>query len=126
RHQTQQEKYFSEERKRAEYAVLDAKRAALVEGVGIIKGFLKESALAYKAFLAVEKALAVAEIVTRKQAEIAGYYAKYALLPGGALIASGLAAAARIRSGISIATVVAQGIKEIAGFEDGGYSAVDY
>ncbi len=85
---------------------------AMSTGVSMLKGIVDQSSSAFKALLVAEKAIAIAKVIMNTQAEISGYYAKYALVPGGMVIASGLAAQAKIRSGISIGIIGAQGIAE--------------
>ena len=70
-----------------------------------------------KVFLAISKAAAIAEVIVKTQAEIAGYFATYSGVPGGPAIAATLSAAAKLRAGVSIATIAATAIK---GFAEGG------
>lgn len=96
-----------------EQALADAQMDNFAAGVGLLKGLVNQRGAAFKALLVAEKAIAISQVIMNTQKEIAGYYAAYAPIPGGAAIASGLAAAAKVRSGISIATIVAQGVKEL-------------
>lgn len=98
----------------SEIATEMAVREAMDVGVDILKGLVDSTSGMYKALIVVEKAMAISKIIMNTQAEISGYYARYSLVPGGMVIASGLAAQAKIRSGISIGIVGAQGIAEIA------------
>ncbi|MBP3944415.1 phage tail tape measure protein [Sphingobacteriaceae bacterium WQ 2009] len=106
----------------------------------IIGGFFSENAKIANIFLVLEKAAAAASVIVNLQKEIAGYYAANALLgPAGAVIASTMAGAAKIRAGISLATIAAttiQGISSnnkkskdkssttVSGRESGGYFSV--
>jgi hypothetical protein len=80
--------------------------------------FGKNKALAESFFL-LEKAASIAKIVVSTQSEIAGYYAQSALQFGaaGVAIATPLAAAAKIRAGIGIASILASTISK---FMNGG------
>ncbi len=99
----------------SEIATDMAVRDALETGVSLLKNMVDSTSGMYKALLVVEKAMAISKIIMNTQAEISGYYAKYSLVPGGLVIASGLAAQAKIRAGISIGIVGAQGIAEAVG-----------
>ena len=70
--------------------------------------------------LGIEKAAAIAQIIISTQREIAGYAANptWSLLPdGGAAIKASAIAGAKIRAGISIATIAAT---TLAKFKNGG------
>ncbi|MNQ77720.1 hypothetical protein D3C85_926060 [compost metagenome] len=74
--------------------------------------------------IVIDKALSIAKIIMNNQAEISGYYAANSLLgPVGMAIASGQAAAAKIRAGISIGLVAATGIAEISAASQGSGDA---
>ena len=76
--------------------------------------------------LAIEKGAAIANVIVSTQREIAGYRANptWTLLPdGGAAIKATNIIAAKVRAGISIASISAAGIsgaKSIAGSDSGG------
>ena len=123
-------KAAAEEQKRVDFALQDARRNAMAEGVGILKGFLGQNTLAYKAAIVAQKAFAIAEIVINSQREIAQIGTMmnplWALLPDqGATIKAALVIAAKIRTGISIATVVGTGISELAQKDDGGFTGIE-
>jgi translation elongation factor EF-1beta len=73
------------------------------------------------AFVALQKTLAAIEMYLNMGREIAGYYAAYAAIPGGPAIATALAAQAKIRTTINIASMFAQAlIPSIQQKYDGG------
>ena len=77
----------------------------------------KNKALANTLF-AVEKGLAIAQIVVSTQKEIAGYYSNptWKVLPdGGLALATAASAAAKIRAAISITTITASSIQKFMG-----------
>lgn len=92
------------------------------QGIGVLMGLVDKQSGLYKGLLILDKALAIAKIITNTQVEIAGYFAKYALVPGGAAIAAAQSAAAKVRAGISIGIVAATGIAELASTKKGGDS----
>ena len=97
----------------AKQEIDEAYLASSQEAVGVLKGLVGQQNLLYKGLIVADKALAIAKIMMNTQTEISGYYAKYSLVPGGFAIASGLASAAKVRSGISIGLVAATGIAEL-------------
>lgn len=104
----------------AERALDDAKIDAAFGLANALATLTTEGTDAAKVAFGLQKALAIADVIIKTQREIAGYYAAYSLLPGGAAIATSQATAAKIRAGISIATIAAQAIK---GFDQGGYTS---
>jgi hypothetical protein len=95
--------------------------SGLVDAVGSLAG--KNKAVA-NALFAVDKALAIGEIVVSTQREIAGYASNptWSLLPdGGATIKASYIAAAKIRAATSIATIAASSISK---FMSGGGASV--
>ena len=118
---------YKEQMKLAEWNLRDARRDAMAQGVGILKGFLKEGTLAYKAAIVAQKAYAIAQVVIDTQREIAQIYANpvWSLLPdAGLTLKTAAATATKIRAGIGIAGIAATGIQEIAQKADGGYTDV--
>lgn len=95
-----------------ERAIEEATLQNMAAGVGVLKGLVNQRGAAFKALLIAEKAIAISQVIVNMQKEISGYYAAYAAIPGGVAIASGLATTAKIRAGISIATIAIQGVKE--------------
>jgi hypothetical protein len=87
----------------------------LVSAIGELAG--KNKAVA-NALFAIDKALAIGEIVVSTQREIAGYASNptWTLLPdGGATIKASYIAAAKIRAATSIATIAASSISKFMG-----------
>lgn len=97
--------------KEAEWGLQDAKREAMMQGVEILKSFLSESSGLYKAFFVAQKAMAIADVIIKLQREIAAINLAYAAIPGGQAFSLPLTAAAKIRAGISIATIGAQAVQ---------------
>ncbi|QJD79568.1 phage tail tape measure protein [Spirosoma rhododendri] len=116
---------YAEQMKQAEWALQDAKRAAMTQGLDVLKTFLGKGTLAYKAAIVAQKAYAIAQLIVDNQREVAQIYANptWSLMPDGGLsLKTAAATASRIRMGIGIAAVAAQGIQEIAAKKDGGYT----
>jgi hypothetical protein len=106
----------------AEQTLVDAKRNALETGFNIANQFTgKNKALADTLF-AIQKGVAIAQIVIDTQKEIAGYYSNptWKLLPDGGLsLATTASAGAKIRAATSIAAI---GATTIGKFMGGGGS----
>ena len=106
----------------AEQNLVDAKRNALETGFNIANQFTgKNKALADTLF-AIQKGVAIAQIVIDTQKEIAGYYSNptWKLLPDGGLsLATTASAGAKIRAATSIAAI---GATTIGKFMGGGGS----
>lgn len=110
----------------ADKKLADGRKAIQSAELGVAKDFLDlgleiagDNIAAKVALNTINSVLTVADIIQKSNAEIAGYYAAYSLIPGGAGIAAGLSTAARIRAGIGIATVVAKTVKSF-NFAKGG------
>lgn len=108
-------------------ATIEADRAVFDAKLGLAKGLVSglselagENEKAQNAFFLVDKALAIGEVIVNTQREIAGYFASYAAIPGGAAIAATQAVAAKIRAATSIATIVASSIAKFKGGGGGG------
>jgi hypothetical protein len=108
----------------AEQTLVDAKRNALETGFNIANQFTgKNKALADTLF-AIQKGVAIAQIVIDTQKEIAGYYSNptWKLLPDGGLsLASAASAGAKIRAATSIASI---GATTVGKFMGGGSGSV--
>ena len=106
-----------------EYSLQDAKLGIASQGVELIGALgQKNKALADAAFF-LQKGIAIAEVVINTQREIAGIYANptLTLLPdAGVTIKTSLAAAAKIRAGLSIATIAATAIGKGSANSSGG------
>lgn len=121
------ERQYAQQMKQAEWALQDAKRNAMSEGVSVLKGFLKQGTIAYKAAIIAQKAFAIAQVLVDVNRETAQIYANpaWSLLPdGGLTLKTAATTAARIRAGISIAAIAATGIQEVAAKADGGYTSM--
>ena len=110
----------------AEQTLVDAKRNALETGFNIANQFTgKNKALADTLF-AIQKGVAIAQIVIDTQKEIAGYYSNptWKLLPDGGLsLATTASAGAKIRAATSIAAIGATTIGKFMG--GGGGSSLN-
>lgn len=118
---------YAEQMKQAEWALQDAKRAAMTQGIEVLKGFLSKGTIAYKAAIVAQKAYAIAQLIVDNQREVAQIYANpaWSLMPDGGLsLKTAAATASRVRMGVGIAAIAAQGIQEIAAKKDGGYTDV--
>lgn len=119
--QKQIEYALEEQRRRLEIesktneALFDIKQEtakAYEAAFGLMGDFFEENSGMAKTFLVLEKAAAAAHVIVSLQREIAGYYATNAILgPAGVALATKLATAAKIRAGISLATIAATAIK---------------
>ncbi|MFD2961391.1 MULTISPECIES: phage tail tape measure protein [Olivibacter] len=104
----------------AETSLREATTSAYEASFGLLRELFKENKQIAMLFLLGEKAAAAASVIIKLQQEIAGYYASNAALgPAGVAIATKLALAAKIRAGVSLATIATQTLGQ---FEDGGYS----
>jgi hypothetical protein len=116
----------AEKMKEVERSLQDAKRSMYSEGIGVLKGFLKEGTIAYKAAIIAQKAFAIAQVIIDTQREIAAIGANSFTnaLPGGQAIVAAQIIAAKVRAGISIATIAATGFQEVAAKKDGGFTGM--
>ncbi len=119
-------------RKDGERQLQAAIYSAYQEGFALIGGLFKENSMMAKTFFVLEKIAAGAKIVIALQQQLAAIRLSawlnplFAVDPTGAARMAYIAThstIAKISAGVGLATVAAQ---TIAGFEDGGYSAVDY
>lgn len=117
--QLQQEEDFLKAKKGIE----DAKANLANSGIALLNDVFGKNKALLLAELALEKIIAIGKIEASEGVEIAGYFAKYALVPGGELIAAGLSAAAVTRANISIAEIVLSGIGEAIGDLSSGNSS---
>jgi hypothetical protein len=114
------EEAYNDARLEADRALFDAKLGAGKGFVSALSTLAGENEKAQNAFFLVDKALAIGEVIVNTQREIAGYFASYSLIPGGAAIAASQAVGAKIRAATSIATILAT---SIAKFKNGGAGA---
>src|SRR5690606_22043496 len=132
--QKQIEYALEEQRRRLEIenktneALFDIKQEtvkAYEAAFGLMGDFFEENSGMAKMFLELEKAAAAAHVIVSLQREIAGYYATNAILgPAGVALATKLAAAAKIRAGISLATIAATTIKGLVASPEKGNAEV--
>lgn len=119
---------------KAEVELHDAKYALMQEGVAALMGMAKQQSGIWKALFLVQKGMAIAEIITKAQLELAAY--KLAIASYSAQIAAtggvspvgwaGIAtttaqiAATKMSAAAGIGTIAAQAIPVFAGREAGG------
>lgn len=110
----------------AELSLNNARRDALDAGFSIAQQFAgKNKALADSIF-AIQKGVAIAQVIIDTQKEIAGIYANptlSALPDAGIAVKTALATGAKIRAATSIATIAATAIGKFAGSGGGGGSS---
>jgi hypothetical protein len=97
----------------AEEQLNQAKFSAAEAGINLLSTIAGKNKALSNVMFAVEKGFAIGKIIVDTQREIAGYYANptWKLLPDGGLsLATASATAAKIRAGISIATIAATSI----------------
>lgn len=93
---------------------------AIGAGIGILKMFSEKNKGLQKAALIAENAITVAKIILNTQTANAAVTAKYALVPGGQLIAAAEISANKIKAAIGIATAIAATVKGLQGIGAGG------
>ena len=107
----------------AQYKLEDAKFSAVSAGLGMLESLAgRNEALANTIFI-IDKAMAIAKIVVDTQREIAGYYSNptWSAFPdGGLTIKTAASTGAKIRAGVSIATIAATSIAKFKGGGSGG------
>lgn len=105
----------------ADQALQQAKASILSAGFQLLGSIFQNNRKIQDAIFAVEKAVAIATVIVNTQKEIAGYFASYSAAgPVGLGIATKLAIGAKIRAGVSIATIAAQAISKYMNRGGGG------
>ncbi len=100
----------------------DLKSNALMRGLGVLGSIFSRKSILGKAAFAIQKALAISEIFTNLNAEIASYWKTYAFIPfSGPIIAAGLSATAKARATISIVSIAAQAVSSFKEGTKGKY-----
>ncbi|WP_295796888.1 hypothetical protein [Mucilaginibacter sp.] len=97
---------------KARQGIEGAKAGLMQSGFALVNSIFGKNKALMLAELALEKIIAIGKIKASEGVEIAGYFAKYALVPGGEFIAAGLAAAADARANLSIISIIASGVAE--------------
>jgi hypothetical protein len=114
------DRQYKEAQVQAEYALQDAKFEAVSAGLNILASLAgKNEAIANTLFI-IDRAMAIAKVVVDTQREIVGYWSNptWSAFPdGGATVKTAASTAAKIRAGVSIATIAAT---SIAKFKSGG------
>lgn len=117
-------KKYAEDQIAADQALQQAKAQILQAGFQVLGTIFGQNRKLQDALFALEKAVAIANVITNAQREIAGYFATYSTAgPAGIAIAAKLALAAKIRAGASIATIAAQAIGKYMNRGGGGGAA---
>lgn len=119
--------YLADEEKRIAEAVADAKKTILdkqnqniSDSINLAKGLFEKSKGIQKALLIGESLYGIAKTVISTRAANAAAKLKYALLPGGSLLAAAEATANNIGAGIGIAANVASTAKALQALGGGG------
>jgi hypothetical protein len=119
----EEQKQINEAKLQAEILLQDQKFAIANQGIALLSALGgKNKAIANAAFL-LDKASAIGSIIINTQREIAGYYANptWSLLPdGGATLKTSAAVGAKIRAGLSIATIAATSFGKLSGGASSG------
>jgi hypothetical protein len=114
---------LNEAKAKAEWDLVNAKRAALDAGLNIAQQFAGKNKTLADVLFAVQKGVAIAQIIVDTQKEIAGYASNptWSLMPdGGASVKIPAIAAAKVRAATSIATIAATSVSR---FMNGGNGA---
>jgi hypothetical protein len=119
----EEQKQINEAKLQAEILLQDQKFEIANQGIALLSALGgKNKAIANAAFL-LDKASAIGSIIINTQREIAGYYANptWSLLPdGGATLKTSAAVGAKIRAGLSIATIAATSFGKLSGGASSG------
>ncbi len=102
----------------AETDLQNAKFQAVSSGIDLLGTLVGKNRALSNTLFAIDKALAIGKVVVDTQKEIAGYYANptWKLLPdGGIALATAASLKAKIRAGISIASIAATSIQKFLG-----------
>ena len=103
-------KAYNDAKAKAEFDLVNAKRAALETGFNIAQQFAGKNKTLSDVLFAVQKGVAIAQIIVDTQKEISGYASNptWSLMPdGGATIKTAAITAAKVRAATSIATIAA-------------------
>ncbi len=133
---TEKQKQLKIELKEAEFDLLEAKHFAAQDSVAALRSMFEQTSGIYKAMFILEKAMAIAQIISSNQREVAYLRAAQAanvataaatVVGAGAIPAINAIYQAkilksRIEAGVAIGTVAAQAIGQIAKKEKGGYT----
>lgn len=104
----------------SEIELQQTKQDAMGAGLEALKVFFGEQSAAAKAFYLGQKAIAIADIITNLQVEIAGIAKANSVFgPAGIPLTIAQSLAAKIRAGIGIATIAAQTVQEFKMAEGG-------
>lgn len=109
-----------------EQNLLNAKKGALTQGLNILSQFAGKNKAIAMGIIAIQKGLAIADVVMGTQKEIAGISANPFLttLPDlGLAIKTKAILSAKIRAGVSIASIMATGLGKTSGGAGGGGGA---
>jgi hypothetical protein len=111
----------------AEYQLQDAKFAAVSAGLNLLSTLAGKNERLANALFIVDRAMAIAQVIVNTQREIASNNANptWSLLPdGGAIIKTAANTAAKIRAGVSIATIGATSIAKFMGGSSGASASM--
>ncbi len=89
-----------------------------------LAGIAGENAALQTSLFLFDKTLAVAEVLINLQKQLSAIRLKYALIPGGAVLAAVESSQARIAAGISLATIAGTAIQKFTQKKEGGWHRV--
>ncbi len=105
----------------AQQQVVEAMTGSAVAFTSALTQMAGDNAAAQQFLFVLSKAAAIADVIVKSQAEIAGYYATWSPVPGGVAVATALSTAARIRAATSVGIISAQTIAQSSqGLAEGG------
>ena len=104
----------------AKLAIQNAGFQNLSNGIGLLKTLFDKNKNVQKALLIAESAAGIAKIIVNTQAANAAARLKYALLPGGAALATAEIVMNKVSAGIGIATNLAATAKALSALGGGG------
>jgi hypothetical protein len=104
----------------AKLAIQNAGFQNLSNGIGLLKTLFDKNKNVQKALLIAESAAGIAKIIVNTQAANAAARLKYALLPGGAALATAEIVMNKVSAGIGIATNLAATAKALGALGGGG------
>lgn len=119
----------------AERELQQARKDLMADGVEAMKGFVSENTIAFKALFLIQKAMAIADVITKATQEQAAYGLAIANLSASASMGNvaamaGIGAittkmlASKVRAAGAIALIGAQAIVGVAGREQGGSTSM--
>jgi actin-related protein len=103
----------------AKNAIQNANLQLATQGIGLLKGVFEKNKAIQKGLLIAENAAGIAKIIINTAAANAAVTLKYALIPGGPILAAGEIARNKIGAAIGIASAIAATAKGLAALGGG-------